>query len=237
MNEIFDRLTSQGSRFLQTLSTLVYSPRVFFSELRLDKKNAIGKALEFVVSCLAVSFIFQLPFVTSAQEIWQVFTTLVIFLVVTCLLISSVNKAGFQLVGGAASYKNHLIVTLYVTGPAYIIGAMFGFASQGLIMVHDPEMLPYLKKFIGSGALATQEVKYALFDSKYGIPAVLLNMTGMVLSLIWILVNWWAYRLINGVSRLKSFLAFCIAMVLLYPISKLIEVMRDAFNLIIFGIG
>jgi len=237
MNEIFDRLTTQFPKFISTFFDLICGPRKFFSNLRQDRENNIGKALEFVVSCLFVSFFFQLFFVKSARELGVIFLTLLVVFVVTCCLITTANKAGFKVVGGTASFKQHLIITFYVTGPVYIIGSIFGLMSQGLIMVHEPAMLDFFKSQIGSGALKTKESTNALFNSKYGLGALTLYMAGHVLSLAWILCNWGAYRLINKVSRMKSAIAFCVALAILIPLSWLISVIRDTFNLLIFGIG
>lgn len=233
--EFFESITAHGPIFISTLTDILSGPKTFIRKLNFDEKSTLGKVLAFNLSCLAVAFIFQLSFVATTKELYQVFATLFIFFVLTSFLVAFAYKTGFFAVGGKASLKNHIIINLYIAGPAYLVSVIISTTSKSILLIEEPDLLPIFKEFVANHDQTNPDIYLALYESNPGLLAVALNILGNIAILVWLLYSWGCYRYINNVSKAKSTIAFVIAMCISIPISYLLSILRRMLELQIFS--
>ncbi len=144
----------------------------------------------------------------------------------------------FRAVGGKGTFGNHLLITLYVSGPAYIIWAIRAAASKGMVLTNEPDLYPVFKEYmqaqIGFGDLSENDRFDPLFKSIPVLAAILFSQLIAVAITGWMIICWGAYRHVNDVTKPRSVLAFILACIVLVPVYHGLVFAQRALGVIIF---
>lgn len=223
MREFLEALGAHGPRFLSDFTNFVAGPKHFLRELELGASDALPRALTFYVLSVAVTFLLELPFLESTNELWKVFAVTVVLFTIGSVLIAAMFRTAFAIVRGKGSLRDHLIVTLYFSGPYYVLCALTAATAKGIVRSNASHLFPLFKEFMDASlspgwSLETERFA-ALFVSGPALIAIALSyLLYFVLSPAYFIACWGALRHINGIGRLRSTLAFIATLVLSVPL-------------------
>ena len=239
MNKLLEGLTNYGSRFLIEVMGMLAGPKRFLQRLDFDASQTLTQGLIFYVLCLGVYFVLELPFVTTAKEIWIEFVTLVVLFVIGTLLISVTYKVSFRAVGGSGVFRDHLLVTMYISGPVYIFSSFLAAASKGIVLTNDPDLYPLFTQLMNDSLSMSYDPLEMdrlrpIFDSGPGLAAYLLTQLVFIGGTVWIIVCWGAYRHINNVTKLRSIFAFVVFLILSVPIGYILVMVQLGLGVNLF---
>jgi len=226
MKEILDSFAAYVPRFLNELMGIFSGPKSFFRQLDINASDSLTNALIFYVLCLGLSFFLELPFITTAKELWIMFVVTLILFTIGSLLIAATYKISFRVVGGKGTFYKHFLLTLYVSGPAYIIFAFIAAASKGIVLSGAPDLYPLFKQFMDTSMSSAGSPDIdefgILFESIPTLTAIILGQLIWIVMIVWIVICWGAYRYINDISKFRSVMAFIVLCVLQTPVYYLL---------------
>ena len=223
MKEFLQGIVAYGPRFLAEFAELVSAPKTFLRNLDYGAEDIVARALTFYVLCLAIGIVLELPFLASTKELWVTFAITIALFMVGTVMIAAMYRIAFRCVGGKGSYRDHLLVTLYVSGPFYIGYALGSAACKGIVLANAPDLYPLFTKYTVSMTAWTSDIFHQeqfqplMQFGPVGVAVALFNIV-LIGATIWIMVCWGGYRQINGVGRARSTMALIVSTALSAPL-------------------
>ena len=224
MKEILETAAAYGPRFLGELLGILSGPKRFLRQLDFTAPDIAWRALTFYVIAPALAFVLELPFVTTAKELSIAFVVMIVLFVIGTLLVAGLYKVSFAVVGGKGSFRDHLLITLYISAPFYIFSALFSAASKGIVLSNAPALYPLFKElmddtmsFKGDGGEIPLKF-LPLFENTSVIVAFIVAYLIFLFGAVWLVICWGAYRHVNATSKPRSIVALVVATILSIPV-------------------
>ena len=116
-------------------------------------------------------------------------------------------RVAWRLVGGRAPTRSFFVTHAYFISPLLVVLALFSRLGDGVYKVLAPDSYELVV-----GALLNRQPipPEAVADPVVPVVAGLIIVAGVVLTGVWSLVAWGAYRKLCGLGRIRSFLALMI---------------------------
>ncbi len=234
--EILKQLGTYGPRFITDLSAVISGPRRFSERYPFDKPSALSDALVFYAMCVGISFVFDAPF-SSKGEILMPFVEKLVIFTLAVVYTAAACKLAFHWVGGRAPFRQHLIVTLYTSGPFGIVFSLVATACKGIVKLQAPSLYPAFQRSMDDAYSAkplTNDAIQTFFASPPVLIALLIGLSVGLLGLVWVSVCWGCYRQINLVGRTRSFVAGLLVIPLIYPMAYIFTWSQRGLGLVLF---
>jgi hypothetical protein len=234
--EILKQIGTYGPRFITDLSAVISGPRRFSERYPYDKPSALSDALVFYAICVGISFVFDAPFSGKSEIVMPFVEKLVIFTL--CILYTAAAcKLAFHWVGGRAPFRQHLIVTLYTSGPFGILFSLVATACKGIVKAQAPTSYPIFQRSMDdlyTGKPLNLITLQPLLRPTPVLIAFLIVVSVNILACVWLYACWGCYRQINLVGRTRSFVACFIVVPLVYPMAYIFTWALRGLGLVLF---
>jgi Yip1 domain len=237
MKEFLEALAAYGPKFFDDFIGIISGPKRFLRGVDSAKPNSMTQAVNFYVLCLLVAFVMELPFLSTGKQPWSLFPVEVALYLMGTVIIAATFRFLFRLVGGSGSFRDHLVLTLYISGPMYLWGSLGAATTKGIVLVNQPGLYPLFKQYMDEtltfGALSEPHYD-ALFDQPSVMIAILLSWCLLMSTSIWLLLCWGAYRFLNHVTRFRSFIAVVLAIAISIPLGYALVAAQRGLGLNLF---
>ena len=210
-------------KYLEKFWAVLFHPRYFFRQINYDDRNRDEAVLFWLTSILisvctlsfnqldpAESNIWSQIFVKFFQELGNV--------LVTTLFALFFLKLTWGLMGGKADFRKWLVVTSYISGVTTVLFALvvsMALLSCGFASFNGQCSVDEIAGVVGVAPVAIW------MKSGYLHYHIVLIVGGLAIF-IWLLNSWSVYRIINEVSRFRSFVAIFLYNLLWMLISGLL---------------
>jgi hypothetical protein len=211
MKDLLEFLWRSLSRYVPQLSAMVIAPKstILTAIAREDRFEA---ALTFTAVTVALAFLLQAPLAAGTIELTTVVGSMVAVKLVGILMGAAVIVFAFRIAGGRVAFEATLCAYMYMICPLYLGLVLLMTMIGGVVAEQDAEAA---RLFFRTGEIPEEVVAAVLERSLWRGAALVLFMLLMIAVVFgWPLVCWGAFRIINGVSRLRSALAYAVALCL-----------------------
>jgi uncharacterized membrane protein len=195
------------------------SERVESKELSDNKEYFLFLGLSIAIASLAMV---ALPY---HKDIYALLTINFIVSFVGIVVFSFVLCGAWWIVCGRAPYERFFATYTYLTGPLILLTTMVVLISYGLLRLLDPTSF-YALYEAGTGQAREQILSASSALAPFSISLVI----GYLCVLLWGFVGWGAFRKINQVSKLRSFLAMILTGIFSLPVMALYYVFAAVFD-------
>jgi hypothetical protein len=225
MKEIIVTILSYLPQYFSDCGAIIVGPKSFvlkrISSENFSKSNESFLFLGISVSIIAL-IVAQLPYHKD------IYTLLVMAFVVNLVVIvafSFVIRAAWWIVGGRAPYKEYFAVYTYIASAATLMWMCFLLISYGILRILDADSF-YALYEASTGQARNEIIQNSSAIVPFGVSLII----GFILLSLWAYISWCAYRQINHLSRMRSFLAFTLTGILSVPVLVLLFVLGSAFD-------
>ncbi len=229
MKDLVEVLWRSLTQYIPVLVAMSSAPKTTIVALVTPEENRLGKALAFVGLTVTLGFLLQAPLAADAARFTSAAGSMVAFKILAILLGAAIIMAAFRLVGGAAGFEVNLSAYLYLIGPLYLAGIVLLIMTGGALTTYDRAAAA---TWYASGVLPDAVIDELIRERPALAAAILLFILAQILILfVWPLICWGAFRTLNRVSRLRSGLAYLIAL------TGFVFVLSPMFMLVMRGLN
>lgn len=214
--------------FFKDFFALVSGPRRFVAERSAAATLTIGRALGFLAATTLIKWAIPDPFhfQTSvindiATDITFVFAVLIVYWLVLFL--------AWRSVGGTATLPYYLPIHLYFSAISLLLFHAVLSTWLGVLHTSDQKLYGDIMHLFREGSALPFVLSAEFRQDAYKSPGIrfvaVAGIFGGSLIITWFIASWGAYRVLNGVSRLRSVIAafvFLMVGVLAYGVLALL---------------
>lgn len=227
MKDLLEFLWTSLARYVPLLVGMVTAPKTTIMAV-VERKDRFEIALTFAAVTIVIGFLLQAPLAAGTAELSTVAGSMIALKLLSILLGAAAIVVSFRLVGGAVAFDATLCGYMLMVGPLYLLGILLITMMGGVLAGHDPEAA---RLFLRNGVIADEVIAAMISDSVGAAALLALLAVVMIASLfVWPVICWGAFRAINGVSRLRSTLAYGVALILF------LFVLTPVFDLVMRGL-
>ncbi|MCP4265090.1 MAG: hypothetical protein GY777_05865 [Candidatus Brocadiaceae bacterium] len=229
MNDLIQILLKGLAGYLPILASVVGTPKRSILKLVTDEPDKLNKALVFCGISIAIGFIFQAPLLTVDQDITTIAGSMLALKIFAIITFAGIILLGFRLVGGKGDYETTLCAGLYITSPIYLFIIFTRVIYIGIISAHDPKMAAIVRS---GQSLTTEQIQsFTSLAPMLANSLIVLGLLQFLISVIWFLICWEIYRIINQVSKARSMLVYIITTIMWYVYWALtVFMMKGLYN-------
>jgi hypothetical protein len=223
MKDLAERVFAQLPRYLPDLAAVIGSPKRAILARSGGAPDDLQRALVFVGITVGLGFLLQAPTLPPETDFITAAAGMAAFKVIAILLFSWVVWGVFRLLGGKGEYLATLSAYLYMVSPLYLALVVLSLIGQGLLRVYDHDLAVNLR----ANPLYFLEHPESLARFETEAPAIALattivNYTSSILLMAWFILCLGAFRMLHGVSRLRSGFAGSLISLLWWPYGAVI---------------
>ena len=127
---------------------------------------------------------------------------------------------GWRIVGGRAALQKFLTIHFYFAGILDLLKTAIYLGMMGTIRAFDPALYKEIYEAVFSGSFMGFTIKNS--ERMMATPGIWVTIVGYVAILLWIYAGWGAYRELNRLSRMRSFAAGLLFLLLCVPVTALL---------------
>jgi hypothetical protein len=217
MKEILEKILLYLPQFLSDCGSIIVEPKTFV--LKKVKSKTLFESKEyFLFLALSIAIITIISMLYPIHG--EIYTTLaknLVLIFIGFIGYSFAVRGAFWVVGGRAPYEKFFSVSTYISSPMLLINYMIGLISNGIFRLLDPDAYDALSKSSSFNARSQIISNSSAANVFYIFVAI-----GFGLIVLWSYICWGAFREINQLSRIRSFVAFVLAWIFAQPVFVLL---------------
>ncbi len=221
MKDLIEKILKYLPQYFLDLGSVFLGPKRFIAAKNVDTDEAFGDACLFFGISMTLLFVLQAPRKPANEEFWSYAGAEFGSILIGLILAGGAMCVAWWVVGGRASGRSIFVTYMYVCATATGAGTLMGALSDGILKTGNRPLYDQIIASQKTGATLP-----GIGESFAAKTTMLVFVSGYVLGVIWFLIAWGAFRQVNGIGRLRSFLALTIWGILAIP-------MALAFRLII----
>jgi hypothetical protein len=226
MKELLDKILKYLPHYLTDFGTAFAGPKSFIAaKLSNAEDDAFAEALLFLGISFALVVLMLMPLQRPGTDFWSVCGTNFITALIGMSLGATVTRVAWWIVGGRAPARLFFIAYAYLIGVVYVILAAVQLLSMGFFKVLDPQLY---RQFLDASQKGQSMPD--LSQSYIPVTALAIFIFGWLALSIWAFIGWGAYRQLNGLSKLRSFIALLILGILMLPVTAITFFVASAMS-------
>jgi len=211
MKDLIDKILTYLPQFFLEYASVLTGPKRFIAEKAKNLDDAFGDACLFLALCIAIGLIVAAPFRPAKVEFYDYLVVAFLSNGVAIIVFASITHLSWWIVRGKAPTKAFFTTYMYFYGVVFDLIAFLALLTWGFVkQTNRPLFNMMLEAARNEGA---PQPNYG--DA--GMTASVLFLVGLAAIAAWCIIAWGAYRELNNLGRLRSFVAFMIALVLCVP--------------------
>lgn len=212
MTEVLLKVLHLIPNYLIDLSRVLSKPKTFVAQRNRRPDETFTGSLVFLGISLIIVVLIQ-GFLPPKTDLWNdLLKEMFRHGLPTALLPAALTWA-WRLVRGKATFKSIFVTYCYFAGAALVIVNVAGMVLIGAIVTLFPDA-----------------AKGTLPESGKPVVLILIALLGFAV-IAWFIVFWGAFRQLNDLSRVHSFVAFLVFLLLALPVILITEYFRTAISL------
>jgi hypothetical protein len=228
MKELLEKLIGLIPAYFGDLLPLISGPKSFIAKRISGDEPAMQKALIFLAVSFLIGWALKTPWLRG--DPFLELATDGAFVLIYVLAYGGALYLAWRIAGGRAEIQKFLTIHFYYSGILGFIQTILALGMMGTIRAADP----VLYKEIYDVAYSGNMVLFAINNSERLIASpgyrfsLLVQFVGFGAMLTWIFVGWGAYRELNQLSKVRSFMAGLLFFVFCIPVEALTFLIANA---------
>ena len=224
--------------YVDQLVQLITGPRLYFRERVASAEKALTGAVTFLLFSIVIAFIMRLPFGVGEGDVWRQLPIMLIFYGLTAGVLGSLACLAMRVLGGKASLVGHLVVFSHFAGLSVIVFTLSTVIAKAVIRAGEAGISALQENYVAAVLAGSRDVDAPRFasvaDSTEVTYAMLILLLGQVVIAVWLVVCWRSMAEINGLSRLKGYLALGLFLVAGYAVASVAGTVQLGAGLALF---
>lgn len=212
MKEIIDAALVQIPRYFTDLLDVSMGPKRFVVRQCANETEPVNEAFTFLGITLLADLLLQLPLVPAKENLLLKLATFAVTGGLMLLATLAALRIAWMVVGGTANMKRLFVCTAYLLAPMLFIMVAFFLVGDVMFRIINPEGYQLLR--INPFA----ELPDSAIEKGGFFVCMVFLVLGLAAGYAWFFVAWGAYRILNGVSRFRSAIAFFIYNLISIPL-------------------
>jgi len=218
LKDLIEKILVYLPRYLSDFGSLFTGPKRFIAGENTLAEDALSRALLFLSISLVLVVVGRAPVGPADTQVWATLGSLSVACIVGVSLSAVALRFAWRIVGGKAPFRSFFVTYSYFFGVLLVLLSLFQILGLGVLKFFEKELFEYVAK-------GDQNQIQAQFAD--GIPATFwvflaIFFIGMVVTSVWSFLAWGAYRELNGLSRMRSFLAMMVMGMLSIPVGLIV---------------
>jgi hypothetical protein len=232
MKDLALLILNQIPKYFSNFISLLVGPKSFVRQYNDDKQQTIAEAMVFFGISFVILMILTWPLIPTKVESAQYLATQALLYLILVAVATGITLASWRLVGGKAPFARFFVITCYYGGMFIVCNMIILFCAFGLLKLLDPEAYPIMVDSLTHIQVENKKLTALVADpnnTQHIIPLLaffLIFFIDLVVMTFWGILGWGAYREINGLSKMRSFAAGMISLLLtlvVFPITTLFQ--------------
>jgi hypothetical protein len=215
MDKIFEELLKHLAyvpKYFAILLQILVRPRAYLSALPESDDEQLAPALIFLAISCVILTLATLPFAAAKEATLLFIAARGAVLAIMMVAYSLAVHVSWRIVGGKESFARCLILSSYISSVGSLILLVFLLVAISAVISFDPALYQAMNR------AGSEPVELTGFQVQLALGFVTILALGVIVTTAWFAIAWGAYRDANGVSRWRSFLAFCLAGIFVIPV-------------------
>jgi hypothetical protein len=215
MKDLLLKIADYFPRYINGFSGLVSRPKRFLAERNCNADDTLAESLRFLAISIALISAISPQRLAFETDLWTDIGTKLFLTILGTSLVAVALLASWKLVAGKATFKSMFVTYSYLTAVFIVLMNIIYLLAYGIVKVFEPDIISQMIKsgvplgvpvFLKKGTTSTTVAAFVL-------------LVGNILLAIWFFISWGAFRQLNKVGRVRSFLAFVVCSILAIPMS------------------
>ena len=226
MNELVDRAAQLFPAYFRDLLALLTGPKRFVAK-RLIGKAGLEKALLFLAISVAINFLLKLPL--SHENLLSELAQTAVFSLVLWTSAGIVTWLAFRAAGGTGTLDRSLAVSFYSFGVLEYLMSLTALSHMGALRAIDPALYEEFNTALYDGRILAFVMDVNRLMTSVGLRVSLgIVILGTIAALLWVAAGWGGLRAAHHLAKLRSTVAFVIAVILWIPVWAVIGLLANA---------
>ncbi len=236
MKDLVMLVLNQIPKYFSNFISVLVGPKSFVRGRNDTSQQALAEAMTFYGISFVITMILTWPLMPTHVESARFLATRALVNFIMVAIGAALTLVSWRFVGGRAQFASYFVISCYYVG-VLIVGLMLIFlCALGVVKALDPALYPILAESSAHIQLVNEKLNALINDptnrKHFTVMLIydLIFFIGLIAMLLWSILGWGAYREINGLSKMRSFVAGIIAFVftlIALPIVLLIQYVMD----------
>ena len=202
-------------KYLADFGSLVSGPKRFLAIRNPSADDTYHESLVFFASSVFLVVVITVPLRPTGEAFSLYLGRQIVTSLLAVSLYAIALRLAWRMVGGKATVRSFFVTYAYLFGVIGVIVTLFCLLGEGVFRVFEPDLYArviQLQQETGKIVLpldVRSEIPGYL-DSSIPTVSFLLLVAGFLLSSVWSVFAWGAFRRLNGLSKLRSSIAMMI---------------------------
>lgn len=225
MKDLIEKILVYLPQYLTDFGSLLSGPKKFIAKTNTTSEESYVQALVFLGVSLVIVVIATKPFLLPGKDIWAHVATVAVGFLLGVSLYAVALRLAWRIVGGIASVRSFFVIYAYYFGVGMVLLALFNLLGDGIFKLLSPIYYEtVLESWINRETINDFTGDTGLLVSIY------VRISGVVFIFAWGIWGWGAYRVINGLSKARSAIAFFIAVAFAIPVILIANLVMNSMD-------
>ncbi len=220
-----NKLLAFATKYATDFGSALVRPQAFLAQKNSAAAETFAQAMLFLAISTALWIVLTALIFRPVDDLWALLGVLVLAAPLAVSLYAVAPLLAWRIVGGRASVRSMLVTYAYHFGVFVVAAFGMHYVSICILAIFSPEF-QFMR---ATGMPAGKPV-----HEWQNLPAVLLAFAigfgGEVGMILWALNAWSAYRILNGLTKVRSLLALLIAIIVAIAIWAALSLLWSATN-------
>jgi serine/threonine protein kinase len=230
-------VVSEIAKYVSNFIGVLSSPKAFLRGRNRGIDQPLLRAVAFWVVSVSLALVCVSALSPPGESVSAFLVKQTVVGVIVLFAYVAVLRLAWRCVGGKASFLTLFVPFAYLQGVAHVLGGIVRLVALGIAKAFDPQLALLIvgksDPSVADPLDAHLAKAWTSFQTGHRTPLIIaalalgLPVLAFLLSYVWLIIGWGAFRELNGMSRRRSFFAFIISVVidlLTLPILALIGI-------------
>ena len=200
MKDLIQKVLAYLPRYFMDFGSLLSGPKVFMAHKNTNVDETYSESLTFLGVSIVLVVIMKASQVPP-DDLWNFVGGVSVTVLLGVALSAVALRLAWRIVGGQASVRSFFVTYSFFFGVVVVVLTVFELLGVGVFKVFDHDLYVAVTKATLEKAPPPQS------DSMVPFASFLVLVVGYIVISIWSFIAWGAYRELNGLGKLRSFLA------------------------------
>jgi hypothetical protein len=223
MKDLIDKILKYLPQYFSDLGAVFSGPKRFIASRNFDADEAFGDACLFFGITMVILFILDASAAHLKQDesFWSYIGAEFGQDLIGVILAGGALWAAWRVVGGRATGTSMFATYMYFSATMTALWSLIYGITDGLLKTNNRKLYDELVAAVRNGKQPLS-IEH-MIESTSAKAALIILACGWFVTVIWTVISWGAFRKINGLSKLKSLLAFFIWFLFNIPVGVAIR--------------
>ncbi|HEV2915380.1 MAG TPA: hypothetical protein VGX92_19025 [Pyrinomonadaceae bacterium] len=217
MKDMVLLVLNQIPKYFSNFISILVGPKSFVRGRNDTSQQTLAEAMTFYGISFVITMILSWPLMPVHVESARFLATRALTNLIVVTIGAALTLVSWRFVGGRAQFASYFVIGCYYVGVLIVFMMLVFLCALGVVKILDPALYPILAESSAHIQIVNEKLNALINDPgnrKHLNVFLIYNLIfliGMAAMLFWSILGWGAFREINGLTKMRSFVAGIIA--------------------------